>query len=126
MKYIIIFLILIIFLIPGAVVHGLELNKNLPKPVQDVLNTAEKVQLNVDTGKVINELKNTAETGKIDPGRLFGDLGIDLKGLWDKINGWVKNTIGVSLGEIVKALGNLFVWFFELVIKFVKWIVSIV
>ncbi|MDI6820910.1 MAG: hypothetical protein QMD65_01900 [Patescibacteria group bacterium] len=95
--------------------------KNLPKPVTDLFQTFGKIKLNI-TDKDIPFVKKAAES--IKKGDLSGlspeKLGGEVRGFWQKTNTWVQEKLGASLKEIIKSIGNLFVWIFEFIIKLIK------
>lgn len=49
------------------------------------------------------------------------DLGPSgVQGTWDNINNWFVSKIGVSLTDIIKAVVNLIIWVWELIIKLIQ------
>jgi hypothetical protein len=88
--------------------------ENLPGPVNDLLNLVKGVKvsspnLNVSQQSVDQTVQQIAS----------GNTG-DLSSWWQSINGWFSANIGVSLADIIKAVVNLVIWVWELVIKLLQ------
>ncbi len=94
--------------------------ENLPGPVNDLWNLLQKVRVdspNLDVsqqgiGQTVQQIAN----GKISQSAVSGDL----SSWWQSINGWFSANIGVSLGDIIKAVVNLVIWVWELIIKLLQ------
>lgn len=40
--------------------------------------------------------------------------------LWGRINNWFSSNIGISLSDIIRAVANLIIWIWELIIKLIR------
>lgn len=85
----------------------------LPAPLKDAVDTFNKL-----------ELKPTSTLPKLDPQSQLG-IWDSFRKTWSDIDNWVKGTIGVSLSEILLVLGNLFVWFLEITVRILKWLLGL-
>ena len=75
-------------------------------------------------------VKNFIESAKEIGGGGFGKgvAGIDWNtpsGLYDRADGWFSETTGIGLLDAVKGIGNAIVWFLELFLSFLKWLLSL-
>lgn len=120
MKKILFIVIFIIGLLPAVI----RAEVNLPQPVQELFDIAGKVKLNSETENTLQNAVKDAAEGETQPIELIKSLGMDLKALWEKINTWFINTLGVTLGEVLRAVGNIFVWIFEEIIKLIRFVLS--
>ncbi|MGC9603580.1 MAG: hypothetical protein ABSF47_03900 [Minisyncoccia bacterium] len=90
-------------------INNLNLNdiqQNLPAPVSDF----------------VNKLKGVFENGPGMSGPTNGpQINLsDVGGTWASINSWFSSKIGVSLTDIIKAVVNLIIWIWELIIKLIQ------
>ena len=109
-------ILIIAFLVPFAAGAQTSQNfqENLPGPVNDILNLVKGVKvsspnLDVSQESVDQTVQQIAS----------GNTG-DLSSWWQSINGWFSTNIGVSLADIIKAVVNLVIWVWELVIKLLQ------
>ena len=92
MKFLLIFIL--IFFLMKPVWAGGGFFDSLPQPITNFYETLSNI-------------------------RIFSELG-DITGLWDKINDWFEDKIGVSFRTMLIALSDLVVWILELIIKIVR------
>ncbi len=101
---------------PPTVPVNIDLNNlsqtisdQLPAPVSDFIQKLKDVFQNGTNGTTINGLTS--------------GNGIDLSnasGLWSQINNWFSSNIGVSLSDVIRAIANLIIWVWELIIKLIQ------
>ena len=95
--------------VPG--INNLNLNQiqeSLSAPVSDFVNKLKGVFEN-GPGMGISSPSNGLQTNLSDVG-----------GTWASINNWFSSKIGVSLTDIIKAVVNLIIWIWEVIIKLIQ------
>lgn len=109
---------IIAFIVPfaaGAQADSSQGN-GMPGPLNDLLNVIQNVKIgspNLDvTQQNVSQAVNQVAQGNISSG--------DLSGWWQGINNWFVANTGVSLASIVKAVLNLIIWVWELIIKLLQ------
>lgn len=75
-----------------------KLADSLPSPLTDFINSAK--QINLQTFNPQN--------------------------VWSGINTWFSGTTGISLVQLIKAIGNFLVWMFSLVAQLIGWGLSFI
>jgi len=110
------FLVLSLFCVFSAKAEGII--PSLPNEVSDLFKTFEKI--NIDKNSQIFSI-NTQ--GIKAPGDLVKNFGW-LKDIWNKINLWLLQNVGISFSEIIRVVVNFFVWVLELFIKILKALIS--
>ena len=101
---------------------------NIPEPVTELVDTFSKIQVDIDVGggsflkKTLESIKNFVFTIVLTPGEFFSYV----QNIWDNINTWLEDHIGVSFREIIRSVVNFFVWSLELIIRLMKWGISFV
>lgn len=87
-------------------------NNNMPGPVNDLLDTINKIQLpTIDVG-------GSSAGGSLNLGQ--GNVTTDLGSIWQNVNNWFSANVGVSLADIIKVAVNFMIWIWELVIKLIQ------
>ncbi len=87
---------------------------SVPKPIGDFVESLKEINIdNVDK----NISDNISFDGTVVTEKL-SNMGV--QGVWDAANGWMEETLGISLGQIIKAIGNLIMWVLELMIGLIK------
>jgi hypothetical protein len=82
---------------------GQSVSDSLPDPISNFIDKLKGIDIKGSAG---------ADGGSMDLS--------SAKGAWDSINNWFLENIGVSLNEIIKAIANLIIWVWELIIKLIK------
>lgn len=103
----------------------------LPIEVQGLFNTADKVQEGVKNTGVVQKLTDQVKECVTNGGtsdcidiKNPSDAIESIRSLFSKINNWFQKTIGVSLNEIIRAIGAFFVWVLQWVAEFLRTILS--
>jgi len=96
---------------PGTVpgINNLNLNQiqeSLPPPVSDFVNKLKGV---FENGPGMSTLGNGPQVNLSDVG-----------GTWSSINNWFSSKVGISLTDIIKAIVNLIIWIWEIIIKLIQ------
>jgi hypothetical protein len=101
---------------PPAVPANIDVNNlgqtilnQLPAPVSDFVQKLKTVFQSGTNGTTISGL--TSGSGL--------DLS-DASGLWGQVNNWFSSNIGVSLSDIIRAVVNLIIWIWGLIIKLIQ------
>jgi hypothetical protein len=114
MKIFLFSLICAFVLLPGGKIFAETTSISVPKPIGDFVESLKEINIdNVDK----NISDNISLDGSVVTQKL-SDMGV--QGVWDAANGWMEETLGISLGQIIKAVGNLIMWFLELMIGLIK------
>lgn len=92
---------------------NIEIKLDLPVSVQDAYDTFKQMKL------------STGTIHQVDASTTIVWLK-DFKNLWQSINDWFTQNIGVSFKNILVAIGNIFVWLLELLVHLLKWIIGLV
>ncbi len=90
--------------------------QNLPQPVNDLLNTLSKININNTPGGSLNTAGGPPSSVNINGGDILNQLG----NLWQSLNNWFAANTGVSLSDIIKAVVNLIIWIWEIIIKLLQ------
>lgn len=85
-----------------------KIQQNLPGPFSDLVNLIQKVR--IDTPNV----NLTGSTGQMNISS--GDI----SNIWQNINNWFLAHIGVSLTSIIKAVLNIIIWIWQLIISLLQ------
>ena len=116
-------LVLIIFLPFTIYAQGFEPDlNNLPSPITDLWNTASKIRVNIEESSFFTRILETTVGVAQDPINFFSDL----KNWWGNINNWFQDKVGLSFMEILRRVGNFFVWTLELFVKVIKFALSFI
>ncbi|TSA45479.1 hypothetical protein D4R51_01760 [bacterium] len=78
------------------------------------------INLSAPISDFMDKLKNINVGGSAMPS---GGSSIDLssvKGFWASINNWFVSNIGISFTDIIKAVFNLIIWIWEVIIKLIQ------
>lgn len=87
---------------------------SVPQPIGDFIQSLGDINIdNVD-----NRLSNNFSLDKSVIAQKLSGLGI--QDIWDGANDWMQNTIGISVSQIVRVIGNFIVWSLDLMIKLIK------
>lgn len=110
-----------IFILLGALVLILPLKtlaqlENVPQPITDLFNTFQKIDLNVK----LPFLEKAFQEGIPKSTGGGGGVVSDLTNLFDRVSSWFRDKLGVSLIDIVKAIGNFIIWVLEFIVKLIK------
>lgn len=102
-------------------------------PFQDLWNLLKRItpfnKENINSFNIINNsnsndfINTNVENNpqiKITPENFLGFL----ENLWNQINDWFSEKIGVSFRDILKVVINIIIWFWELIIKILQELVS--
>lgn len=111
--------ILILLMVPFtslAQEESLLAQLQVPEPITELFNTFENID--IDTSRI--PILNRAFQGFGQAVQNPEGAANDLTGLFERINAWFQSNVGVSLGEITKAIGNFIVWVLELIVKLIK------
>ena len=117
-KYILIIIGLAISSVSFAQESPISSNFNIPEPIIDLFNTFRGIRLNIDISQVpliqstIESVKNVA----LDPQGFTSDFG----NRFDQANNWFSQNLGVPLTNILRAIGNFFIWILELITSLIK------
>jgi len=84
-------------------------SNQLPAPVSDFISKLKDVFQNGTNGPTVTSL--TSGNGM--------NLS-DASGVWNQINNWFSSNIGVSFSDIIRAVVNLIIWIWELIIKLIQ------
>jgi len=95
-------------------------NNLIPQPFKDLFQTFGKININISRIPVLNKIFSRASTEAQNISSNPAGLISWFKNLWERINIWLENNIGVSLREIIRAVVNVFIWILEFIIKLVK------
>ena len=95
---------------------------SLPAPVTDLFNTFEKIKIDIGGGTLLPRVAGSIKNISLTP----GDILSYVKGVWDSVNSWFENKIGISFREIIRTVANFFVWALELIIKVIRAGISLV
>ena len=103
----------------------------LPTEIQDLFKTAGKVQESVKNTQVVQQITDQVKECVTNGGTANcvdiknpSDAIESVRGIFSKINNWFQNTIGVSFSEIIRAIGNFFVWTLKWVVEFLQTMLS--
>jgi hypothetical protein len=94
----------------------------LPQPITNLFNTFSKINLNINSSfleKTSGSTRNFISV--VGPSNILSFLSDG----WKKINNWFESRLGVSLSAIFQALGNFFIYILELIVKLLRWLVSL-
>ena len=101
---------------------------NIPAPVTELVDTFSKVQIDIDVGggsflkRTFENIKDFVFTIIITPGEFFSYI----QDVWDNVNTWLEDHVGVSFREIIRSVVSFFIWSLELIIRLMKWGISFV
>lgn len=102
------------------------------------LAVPSQTRAEIDLEKGLNDLKdalpvvgaeipipalNEAENVNTEP--IVQGLNMSLGEVWDSMNGWLNENVGISLSEIVNTILTFVIWAFELVVKLLKAIIEL-
>lgn len=108
----------------------------IPAPIKDLLNTFRSVNEGVKklpvVQKATQEIQKCLTTTNNDGTSLCIEGQIrkaprflqSLSDIWDSANRWLQSTIGVSVGEILRTIGNFVVWALKWFAEFLQSILS--
>ncbi|MCP6719779.1 MAG: hypothetical protein KJI72_00430 [Patescibacteria group bacterium] len=102
--------------------------EDIPEPVTELVDTFSKVRVDIDVGggsflkRTLENIKDFFFTIVLTPGEFFSYV----QGVWDNINNWLEDNIGVSFREIIRVVANFFVWSLRLIIRLIEWGISFV
>lgn len=88
----------------------------LPESVTNLFDTFSQIKINVGSIPIVESTLKTIQTTAQNPQGLTSGL----TDLFESINRWFGTNIGVSLGEIIKAIGSFVVWVLELIVKLIQ------
>lgn len=94
----------------------------LPKPLEDVYETFNKIEINPEKFSFINKSIEGIRGTNFSIFNLVGEA----EKIWNNTNNWFENKIGVSLRKILVVLGNLSIWILELVTKIMRFVVGLI
>lgn len=92
---------------------------SLTGPLNDVLDTAKKINTGLDNAPFIKDFADKAQGASSDIKSAIG-LFETIKKTWDTANTWCEANIGISLREIVSVAAGAFIWLLEFVLKLVR------
>lgn len=93
----------------------------VPQPVSDFIDNLSKINLgNIPLVNDISRIANKAHFGGgTDIARSI-NLGSDLAGIWNSLNAWFGQHVGISLGSIVSAIGDAILWILDLMSRLIR------
>jgi hypothetical protein len=92
----------------------------LPAPVKDIFDTAIKISDKMKNSPLLQNVVDQARSSGVGADVGSGSIFTDLKNIWDNVNNWMEQNVGVSLQQIIKVIAGLFVWVLEFVIKILR------
>lgn len=95
-----------------AAAESIEIS--IPQPIGDFIDSLGNIDID-NTGKNISD--NISLDGSVISEKLSG-LGIS--DIWNMANEWMEATIGISISQIVRAIGNFIIWALELMMKLLR------
>ncbi|GEM_PF-1600101 len=127
MKYIIFILIVVVSLPFLAGAQGVNPNTN-PQGIQNLqLNNVDSSGLVQDAINLFNKVKENVplvdtqgtQSGETLPTAPVTSLS-GIVNLWNSVNAWCEQHIGISLREIINTVINFMIWIWELIIKLIR------
>lgn len=94
----------------------------VPQPISELFDTFGRIKIDFPGIPIINKAIQSFSHAAQNPERVTSDL----TGIFEKINIWFQNNVGVSLKEITSSLGNFIVWVLELIVRLIKAGLSVV
>lgn len=92
----------------------------IPQPFIELFKSAESIGTSIEQSQVVQRAIQSVQGQGVNPTSVFNFL---LE--WGRrISDWVQSTLGVSVWEIVKAMGGFFIWLLEFVINLVRQVLS--
>lgn len=105
----------ILALFPLRAVFAEMTDISVPQPIGDFVESLKGI--NIDN---INEkISDNISFGDSVVAQKLSDAG-GIQEIWDTANEWMRETIGISLGQIIGAIGNFIMWILELTIGLLK------
>jgi len=93
----------------------------LPQPITNLFNAFSKINLNINLSFLEKTSSDARNFISVEPSNIL----FFLSDSWKKINNWFESRLGVSLSAIFQALGNFFIYILELIVKLLRWLVSL-
>lgn len=97
-----------------------------------------QIRAEIDLEKGLNDLKDALpgvgaeipipalnEAENVNSEAITQGLNMSLGEIWDSMNGWLNENVGISLSEIINTILTFVIWAFELVIKLLKAIIDL-
>lgn len=113
--------ILFFFLIANLTVAKAQNNIDFSKnPINELIKKVGKINVDVSESDLVKQgLTNIGQ--KTLENSDFKDFWAKIKDIYWKVNGAVKNTLGIDIIGIIKFIGGWIVKILEYIISFIKW-----
>jgi len=87
---------------------------SVPKPIGDFIESLKEIDVDNIGEKISGNISfdDSVVTQKLS------DAGIEE--IWNAVNGWMEETIGISLGQIIGGIGNFIMWILETALGLLK------
>jgi hypothetical protein len=85
------------------------------QPLTELYNTFSRIKIDVSSIPFVEYTFQSIRGAAQDPGRATSNITDFFRGISD----WFQKNIGVSLFDIIKAIGNFIVWVLELIVKLI-------
>ena len=115
MKKISLFLLMMIAVfIPLRNISAEMTDISVPKPIGDFIESLKEIDVDNIGEKISGNISfdDSVVTQKLS------DAGIEE--IWNAVNGWMEETIGISLGQIIGGIGNFIMWILETALGLLK------
>lgn len=113
----IIFFFLIANLTVAKAQNNIDFSKN---PINELIKNVGKININVSESDLVKQgLTNIGQ--KTLENSNFKEFWTKIKNLYWRVNGAVKNTLGIDIIEIIRFIGGWIVKILEYIISFIKW-----
>ncbi|MEK7630165.1 MAG: hypothetical protein AAB432_02155 [Patescibacteria group bacterium] len=98
---------------PDYLKQGLQ----LPESITQIFDLGKKISINLQGSGFIRDIVEKVQgNGNSSPSNIFSGV----LSIWDRSNDWLQSNIGISLREIITAIGNLFIWILNFVIGLIQ------
>lgn len=82
--------------------------QNPPGPVSEFINSVKQINQNL-----------TYKTSR------FNFNTFNPTNIWEEIDAWFRKVIGISLSQIIRAIGNFILWILSFVGDVIRWVLSL-
>lgn len=86
---------------------------SIPQPIGDFIDSLRNINIDNSWGNLSDiSLDESVVSEKISE--------FNITDIWNQANDWMQATIGISISQIVRAIGNFIIWALELVVKLLR------
>lgn len=104
----------------GTKINDINFQSIIPQPIKDFATKAQKTQIDLNQFPKLKSAIESVKGAVGNPAEILRDPG----SWWQRANDWLRSKVGLDLRQIVKAIGNLFLYILDIAKEIVAWAVA--